>query len=325
MAIMVTGSAGFIGAHVTSALLARGETVIGIDNLNAYYDPVLKRDRLRALVKTDAFVPIEGDIAEPAVMTAILDKHPIDRVVHLAAQAGVRHSIDHPEHYTHSNLAGHAAVLEFARRAGVSHLVYASSSSVYGANSSIPFSEADQTDNPVSFYGATKKACEIMSASYAHLYDLPQTGLRLFTVYGPWGRPDMAYMIFARKIIAGEPIDVFGEGDMGRDFTFIDDTVAGIIAALDRPPAPPATGGRPHRVFNLGNDRPESLGDLIGHLEALLGRKADRKLRPMQPGDVRRTWADITLARKQLGYAPKTSLRDGLERFVDWYRKYYHA
>ncbi|MEM1379586.1 MAG: NAD-dependent epimerase/dehydratase family protein [Pseudomonadota bacterium] len=323
MSILVTGAAGFIGAHVAQALIARGETVFGIDNLNTYYDVSLKRARLAALVDGAGFSFVEGDISDRSVMERLRGERAIKQVVHLAAQAGVRYSLDNPRSYAESNLVGHTEVLELGRALNTEHIVYASSSSVYGANTSIPFKEADRTDAPVSFYGATKKACEALSASYAHLYGLPLTGLRFFTVYGPWGRPDMAYMIFARKILAGEPIDVYGDGDMGRDFTYIDDVVAGILAALNHPPT--TDDGARHQLFNIGNDRPERLADLISTLEGRLGMKAEQNLLPMQPGDVRETWADISKARSTLGYNPKVSLDQGIEHFVRWYKDHFAA
>lgn len=321
MTILITGAAGFIGFHTAEALLARGEQVVGIDNLNSYYDPALKQARLVRLQQQQGFRLVENDIADRETMAALARDAGIDRIVHLAAQAGVRYSIEEPRAYAHSNLVGQTEVLELARAVKAKHMVYASSSSIYGANTSIPFKEDDRTDSPVSFYGATKKSCELLSESYARLYDLPLTGLRFFTVYGAYGRPDMAYMIFTRKILAGEPIDVFGEGKMGRDFTFVGDCVKGVIAALDSP----AAADVPHRVYNLGNDRPERLGDFIGHLERLLGREATKNFKPMQPGDVRETWADISRARGELGYDPKTSLGEGLEVFVDWYKDYYRS
>lgn len=321
MTIFLTGVAGFIGAHVASKLLARGERVIGLDNLNAYYDPALKHARMAALVDHPNFRFTHADLSDREAMAALRSETDIDRIVHLAAQAGVRYSIENPRSYADSNLVGHTEVMELARHLGVRHMVYASSSSVYGGNTSIPFKETDRTDDPVSFYAATKKACEALSTSYAHLYALPQTGLRFFTVYGPWGRPDMAYMIFTQKMLAGAPIDVFGEGNMGRDFTYIDDIVDGVIAALDHPPSP--SEGLPHVVYNLGNDRPERLGDLIGHLERHLAISAEKRLLPMQQGDVRETWADISAARTKLGYSPQVSLEDGLGRFVRWYKDYY--
>ena len=321
MTILVTGAAGFIGSRTSEQLLARGEEVLGIDNLNTYYDPALKHARLEKLLPQTNFRFVEMELSDASAMAQLGDETGIDRIIHLAAQAGVRYSIEQPREYADSNLVGHTEVMQLARQWGVEHLVYASSSSVYGSIGSIPFKETDRTDHPVSYYGATKKACEVLSDSYAHLYGLPQTGLRFFTVYGPWGRPDMAYMIFARKILAGEPIDVFGEGQMGRDFTYVDDIVSGVIASLDNPPS--ADGQLPHRVFNLGNDTPERLGDFIGHIERLLGVEAKRNLLPMQLGDVRETWADISFARTELGYDPKTSLAEGLGHFVDWYKEFY--
>ncbi len=321
MAILVTGAAGFIGFHTAQALLARGDEVIGIDNLNAYYDVSLKDARLRQLEDQAGFTFIRMDLADGNAMATLRDK-PIDRIIHLAAQAGVRYSIDEPRAYADSNLVGQTEVLELARHLTVKHCVYASSSSIYGRNTKIPFSEDDRTDAPASFYGATKKSCELLADSYAALYDLPLTGLRFFTVYGPWGRPDMAYMIFTKKILAGDTIDVFGQGDMGRDFTYVDDCVSGIISALDHPPSA-SDGKAAHRVFNLGNDKPERLMSLITYIEEHLGETAKKELKPMQPGDVRETWADITKAREILGYDPKTSLKEGLARFSVWYRSYY--
>ncbi|MEM9810027.1 MAG: NAD-dependent epimerase/dehydratase family protein [Pseudomonadota bacterium] len=317
MTILITGAAGFIGYHTAEALLQRGESVVGVDNLNDYYDVALKRARLAQLEAHSGFSFLEADIADPSAMAPLFGQDDIDRIIHLAAQAGVRFSIESPRSYSHSNLTGQTEILELARKLHVKHCVYASSSSVYGSNASIPFKEDDRTDTPVSFYGATKKACEILSQSYASLYDLPLTGLRFFTVYGPIGRPDMAYMIFTKKILAGETIQVFGEGKMGRDFTYIDDCVAGILGALDHPPTP--ADDPPHRVLNLGNDRPERLTDFIGLLEKHLGTPAKRELLPMQPGDVRETWADISQAKALFNYAPATSLDDGLGRFARWY------
>ncbi|NNU16471.1 NAD-dependent epimerase/dehydratase family protein [Parvularcula sp. ZS-1/3] len=317
MTLLITGAAGFIGFHTARALMARGERIVGVDNLNSYYDRRLKETRLDLLKADERFTFIGADIGEDGFAETLKDKG-IDRIIHLAAQAGVRYSIEAPRAYTASNLAGQTEILELARAIGAKHTVYASSSSVYGRNAEVPFSEEHRTDHPVSFYGATKKSCEVMSESYASLYALPLTGLRFFTVYGPYGRPDMAYMIFARKIMAGESIDVFGEGEMARDFTFIDDCVAGIIGALDNAP----TGDVPHEVYNLGNDSPETLGDFIATLERHLGKQAKRNLMPMQPGDVRRTWANIDKARAKLGYDPKTSLGEGLASFVDWYKEY---
>jgi UDP-glucuronate 4-epimerase len=328
MTILVTGAAGFIGAHVAAALLARGETVLGIDNLNAYYPPALKRARLAALVGNHPHFRFrEADFADSAALATAVGDTRMDAIVHLGAQAGVRHSISHPRDYLHSNLAGHLEILELARNSQVRHLVYASSSSVYGDTSPLPFSTEHPADQPVSFYAATKRANEIMSESYAHLYRLPQTGLRFFTVYGPWGRPDMAYWSFTDRILKGEPLPVFNGGRMKRDFTYITDIVAGVLAALDRPPADdgsPKPGGftTPHGLYNLGNDAPSELGDFIALIARACGRKAILDLQPMQPGDVTATWADIGAARRDLGYDPKTPLATGLPAFVDWYRDY---
>ncbi|MCQ8185180.1 NAD-dependent epimerase/dehydratase family protein [Parvularcula maris] len=317
MTILLTGAAGFIGARTAALLLARGETVVGVDNLNDYYDPGLKQARLDRLKGEAGFTFLRADIADPGLAERVSELG-IDRIIHLAAQAGVRYSIEAPRAYAASNLTGHTEMLEMARRFGVKHMVYASSSSVYGRNTDQPFREDQVTDTPVSFYGATKKANELMSESYASLYSIPLTGLRFFTVYGPMGRPDMAYMLFADAMMAGEPIKVFGEGQMARDFTYIDDIAEGVIAALDHPPK----GAPPHRVYNLGNDRPEELSELIELLEEVLGRKAERQHLPMQQGDVRRTWASIDRAREELGYAPKTGLREGLAAFAAWYKEY---
>lgn len=317
MTTLVTGAAGFIGSETVRALTARGEEVIGVDNLNAYYAPALKRARLDRIGAAPNFRFIKADIADYDALTASLDGTEISAIIHLAAQAGVRHSITHPFDYGKSNLDGHLCMLELARQRGVKHLTYASSSSVYGANTKTPFCEDDRADMPVSLYGATKKANEAMSASYAHLYSLPQTGLRFFTVYGPWGRPDMAYWIFADKILKGEPIDIFNNGAMGRDFTYIDDIVAGILAAHDRPPA---ADRHFHRIYNLGNDRPEELMTLVSLLETELGKTTQKIMKPMQAGDVERTWADIGRAREELGYAPAVSLAEGIKRFAAWRR-----
>ena len=316
--VLVTGAAGFIGYHVAAALLDRGETVYGIDSLNDYYAPTLKRGRLARLTARDRFTFRPGDIAEHGALMPFADA---DRIVHLAAQAGVRHSIDAPMAYVRANLEGHARVLEHARAVQATHTVYASSSSVYGGNTKVPFAEDDRTDDPVSFYGATKKANEALSRSYAHLYGLPLTGLRFFTVYGPWGRPDMAYFLFAEALREGRPVRLFNEGRMARDFTYIDDIVAGVLAALDRPPSAEDGDGAPHRVFNLGGDEPQPLSALVEGIERHFGRTLEKTMAPMQPGDVERTWADVTRARTLLGYAPKTSLDEGLARFADWFRE----
>ena len=314
MSVLVTGAAGFIGARVASLLLDRGEAVVGLDSLNDYYDPRLKQERLAGLDGRPGWTFARGDLAAEGVLDALPDG--IDRVVHLAAQAGVRYSIEAPLAYVHANLTGHARVLEFARRRRVRHLVYASSSSVYGGNAKVPFSEEDRTDDPVSFYGATKKADELLSQSYARLYGLKLTGLRFFTVYGPAGRPDMAYFLFAEAIRAGRPIRLFNEGRMARDFTYVDDVADGVLAALDRSDRE----GVPHRVYNLGGDEPQELMTMVSLLEAALGREAVKEMAPMQMGDVERTWADIARARGELGYAPRVSLAEGLERFAAWYR-----
>ena len=324
MAVLVTGVAGFIGYHVARALLGRGETVVGIDNLNDYYDVGLKEARLAGLEGRPGFCFRRLDIADrDAISELLAEESRIDRIVHLAAQAGVRYSLVNPYAYLRSNIEGQVVLLEAARRLPrLLHFVYASSSSVYGGNRQMPFSTADRTDHPVSLYGATKKAMEVISESYAAMYGLPLTALRFFTVYGPWGRPDMAYFIFARKILAGEPIPVFNHGDMRRDFTYIDDIVAGVINCLDRPPACEARAGR-HRIYNLGNNRPERLLDLIAALELALGRKAVIELLPMQPGDVKETYADIEASRRDFDFQPKTLILEGIPRFVAWFRERY--
>jgi len=325
MTILVTGVAGFIGFHVARALAARGEAVIGVDDLNAYYDPRLKRDRLAALGDSVRFV--ECDFADEAALDAALAGVGIDRIVHLGAQAGVRYSLENPRAYVRSNLAGHVNILELARARGVAHLVYASSSSVYGGNTVLPFRVEDRVDHPVSLYAATKKADELMSETYAHLFRIPQTGLRFFTVYGPWGRPDMALWLFTDAILAGRPIAVFNHGKMQRDFTYIDDIVSGILAALDSPPrddgAAKAGGSvSPHALYNIGNNRSEELGRLIDVIEAACGRAAVRDYQPIQPGDVPATYADISAIARDLGYAPTTPIDVGVPRFVAWFRGY---
>lgn len=318
MTILITGVAGFIGAHVANTLLARGEAVIGFDNLNYYYSGQLKRDRLDHLCTGGDFSFHELDVASLETMKSALDDRKPTKILHLAAQAGVRYSLQNPAAYTKANLEGHFAMLELARMLEIENMVYASSSSIYGGNTKIPFSETDQTDDPVSFYGATKKSNELMSQSYARLYGLSLTGLRFFTVYGPWGRPDMAYWLFAEKILKQEPIKIFNHGKMSRDFTYIDDIVAGIIAALDRPTAQLGLPV-PHRVYNLGNDRPEPLMDLIHLTEQSVGAQAVKQYEEMQAGDLERTWADIDRARAELDYEPQVGLKDGLARFADWF------
>ncbi len=324
MTVLVTGAAGFIGHHVSAALLARGDAVVGFDIVNDYYDPTLKEARLARLAGKKGFRFERRDLATPGAVAELLAADPsIDRVVHLAAQAGVRYSLTNPEAYIQANIIGHFNVLEACRhRKGIKHLVYASSSSVYGGNTKLPFAVEDMVDKPVSLYAATKAADELMSHCYSHLYGLPATGLRFFTVYGPWGRPDMSAFIFTKAILSGQPITVFNHGDMKRDFTFIDDIVAGVLAALDHPP--PATGGAaPHRRYNLGNHRAEKLMDFIATIERATNHKAIIEFTEMQPGDVKETYADITAAERDLGFSPKTPISSGIPKFVDWYREYH--
>ena len=319
--ILVTGAAGFIGHAVAHRLLDRGETVVGVDNFNDYYDPALKEARAATLAGRDGFRMERLDIADAEAVATLVRESGTTRIVHLAAQAGVRYSLDNPFAYQRSNLAGHLAILEAARHApGFEHLVYASSSSVYGDRplDGSGFRESDPVNAPVSLYAATKRSCELMSASYAHLYDIPQTGLRFFTVYGPWGRPDMAYFSFTRRILAGEPIEVYGGGRMARDFTYIDDIVDGIVGALDRPPE-----GKAPRILNIGDSKPVGLMEMIGTLEDTLGRTAEKIMQPMQPGDVTATYADVSALNALTGYRPKVMLAEGLGRFVEWYRGYY--
>jgi len=329
MNILVTGAAGFIGYHVARALLERGESVIGIDNLNPYYDPRLKEDRLAELRKleTGAFRFEKVDFSDAEALDRALAGAEFDRIVHLGAQAGVRYSLENPRAYIAANVMGHLNLLEIARARAVSNFVYASSSSVYGGNSDLPFRVEDRVDRPVSLYAATKRADELMSETFAHLYRIPMTGLRFFTVYGPWGRPDMALWIFTQKILAGEPIDVFNHGEMRRDFTYIDDIVSGVVASLDRPPvddgAPKAGGSiAPHRLYNLGNNRSEELTKVIALIEQACGRKAQLRLCPIQPGDVPETYADIGAAQRDLGFDPRTSIEAGIPRFLSWYEDY---
>jgi len=318
--IIVTGAAGFIGHATAQRLLGRGERVIGVDNFNAYYDPALKEARAATLTGQAGFAMERLDIADADAFAALVRRTGATRIVHLAAQAGVRYSIDNPFAYEHANLKGHLSVLEAARhQPGFRHLVYASSSSVYGDRPAdgAAFRESDPCDAPVSLYAATKRSCELMSAAYARLYRLPQSGLRFFTVYGPWGRPDMAYFSFAEKILAGTPIEVFGEGRMARDFTYIDDIVDGIVGTLDRPPL-----GDAPRVLNIGDNHPVGLMDMIATLEAALGARAVKLMRPMQPGDVRATYANVDALAALTGYRPKVMLVEGLARFAAWYRDY---
>ncbi len=331
--ILITGTAGFIGYHAARAFLDDGREVIGVDNLSPYYDVALKRARLDQLSAFPRFHRIDGDCADLETLAGPIRRHDVKQVVHLAAQPGVRYSIDHPHDYMQANLVAFLNVLEACRHAGVAHLVYASSSSVYGNNTLLPASEHGPAEHPVSLYGATKRANELMAHSYSHLYDLPTTGLRFFTVYGPWGRPDMAPMIFTRKILAGEPIEIFNRGALERDFTYVDDVVEGIVRIAGKVPeadagwdssAPDrATAAAPWRIYNIGNNQPVRLLDFVAALERALGVEADKRLLPMQPGDVYATAADIDDLARDAGFRPHTPLAEGLDRFVAWYRGYY--
>ena len=324
MAYLITGAAGFIGYHVASVLLGQGETVFGIDNLNDYYTPDLKHARLEKLGVYEKFEFAEIDLADDEALDAFVSGKPIRKIIHLAAQAGVRYSIENPRAYVQSNLVGHVNMLEIARHLdGLEHMLYASSSSIYGGRTEMPFLEEDRADTPVSLYAATKKSNELMSHTYAHLYGIPLTGLRFFTVYGPLGRPDMAYFSFTKRILAGEEIQVFNHGDMLRDFTYIDDIVDGILRIAQNGPV--ERDGPPHGVYNIGNNNPEKLEDFLSILEEELGVKAKRKNLPMQPGDVPITAADITAIRRDYGFEPTTDLREGLRKFVRWYRQYYDS
>lgn len=324
MTVLITGAAGFIGMSCAAALLDRGKDVVGIDNLNDYYDPQLKHDRLSKLQGRNRFRFEKIDVAHQEDVTRIVADLPEgSSILHLAAQAGVRYSLENPSAYLESNVRGQLSVLEAMRQhGGIAHLAYASSSSVYGGNTEMPFSIDDRVDKPISLYAATKRSAELMSWCYAHLYGLPQTGLRFFTVYGPWGRPDMSAYLFTKAILNGDPIRVFNHGDMRRDFTFIDDIVAGALAALDRPPT--ATNiSPPHRVYNLGNNQSEALMDFIGAIEDACGRKAVMEMEPMQPGDVKETYADIDASMRDLDFQPKTPISEGVPKFVDWFRHYH--
>ncbi|CAK0773740.1 Uncharacterized 37.6 kDa protein in cld 5'region [uncultured Gammaproteobacteria bacterium] len=324
MTILVTGAAGFIGFHTSLALLGRGEAVLGVDNVNDYYDVRLKDARLEILARQPGFRFERQDIADRDAMGDLARRHgDITRIVHLAAQAGVRYSLTHPHSYTRSNIEGHLVMLELARNLKrCEHMVYASSSSVYGSNTKLPFAVEDRVDNPVSLYAATKKANELMSHCYSHLYRIPTSGLRFFTVYGPWGRPDMAAFLFVKAILAREPIQVFNHGNMKRDFTYVDDIVAGIVGVLDHPPAV-VSDAPPYRVYNIGNHRSEPLLRFIGLIEQSLGIKAELSLEPLQAGDVPETYADIEAIRRDVGYEPTTPIDVGIPRFVDWYRNYH--
>jgi len=333
--VLVTGAAGFIGFHIAQRLLESGRKVVGLDNLNSYYDPKLKEARRDQLAKFDGFSFVKLDLADRAGMSALFAEHRFPHVVHLAAQAGVRHSLIDPYAYVDANLVGFTNVLEGCRHHGCKHLLYASSSSVYGANTRMPFSVHDNVDHPLSLYGASKKANELMAHAYAHLYHLPTTGLRFFTVYGPWGRPDMAMWIFASSIIAGRPIKLFNRGQMRRDFTYVDDVVEAVVRLVEHVPtgnpqwsgeAPdPGSSVAPWRVYNIGNNNPVELLEVVRLLEDAIGMKAKRELAPMQPGDVPATYADVDDLIREVGFKPATPIKDGIERFIKWYRDYHRA
>lgn len=331
--VLVTGAAGFIGSHLSRRFLARGDVVVGLDNLNDYYEVSLKENRLKLLNDKDKFTFVKCDLADRVGMEKLFAEHKFDVVVNLAAQAGVRYSLTNPHAYIDANLVGFMNILEGCRHQQVGHLVYASSSSVYGANTRMPFSEHDNIDHPVSLYAASKKANELMAHTYAHLYRLPCTGLRFFTVYGPWGRPDMALFLFTKAILAGEPIDVFNHGRMRRDFTYVDDIVEGVVRVTDQPARPnpewsgdhpdPATSAAPYRVYNIGNNNPVELMHLIETLEKALGRTAEKNFLPIQPGDVPATWANVDALSNDVGFCPATPIDVGVGRFVEWYKEYY--
>ncbi len=335
MNVLVTGAAGFIGMHTAAALLARGDRVTGIDNLNTYYDVSLKEARLAELTRNPGFTFKRMDIADRAAVAELFSGGTFDRVVHLAAQAGVRYSLENPHAYIDSNIQGFMNILEGCRHARTAHCVFASSSSVYGANTHMPFSVSQSVDHPLSLYAASKKANELMAHTYAHLYRLPMTGLRFFTVYGPWGRPDMAMYIFTRKILAGEPIDVFNAGHHARDFTYIDDIVEGVVRTMDKVAEPdpawsgeqpnPATSNAPYRIYNIGNHKPVELDRFIGLIEEATGKKALRNLLPAQPGDVPSTYADVDALTQAVGFRPSTPIDEGVRRFVAWYRAFYRV
>ncbi len=333
MKILLTGAAGFIGSTTTLRLLARGDEVIGLDNLNDYYSVQLKHDRLARLTSEANFKFVQMDVADRDGIARLFAEGGFDRVIHLAAQAGVRYSLQNPHAYIDSNIVGFMNILEGCRHASVQHLVYASSSSVYGGHTKMPFAEHDSVDHPVSMYAATKKANELMAHTYSHLFGLPTTGLRFFTVYGPWGRPDMALFLFTKAILEGRPIDVYNNGDMRRDFTYVDDIVEGVIRVLDRAAEPdaaynahspdPATSNAPFRVFNIGNHNPVPLLDFVGCIEDALGMKAEKNLMPLQDGDVPATYADVDALKRWVDFTPATDIRTGIGRFVDWYKNYY--
>ena len=333
MKVLLTGAAGFIGFHVANALLGRGDVVVGVDNLNNYYDVGLKNARLDILKGKEGFTFHKTDLADRTAIEKIFADDKPQRVINLAAQAGVRHSLTDPHAYIQSNIVGFLHILEACRHNGVEHLVYASTSSVYGANTRMPFATSQAVDHPLSLYGATKKGNELMAHSYAHLYGLPTTGLRFFTVYGPWGRPDMALFSFTKKILAGEPIEIFNNGDHQRDFTYIDDIVEGVVRTLDKVAVPnpnwssdapdPSTSSAPYRLYNIGNSQPVDLMYFISCLESALGKEAKKNFISLQPGDVVRTCADIDDLERDVGFAPNTPIEDGIQRFVNWYRSYY--
>ena len=334
MKLLVTGAAGFIGFHTARLLLERGDEVVGLDNLNAYYDPALKQARLEILKDYPQFRFAKADVADREAMEALFRAEKFQRVVHLAAQAGVRYSIENPHVYVHSNITGFLQIIEGCRRTQVEHLIYASTSSVYGANTHMPFTELQGVDHPLTLYAATKRSNELMAHSYSSLYGLPTTGLRFFTVYGPWGRPDMALFLFTKNILAGLPINVFNDGHHRRDFTYVDDIVKGVLAAVDRVATPdpawdsnhpnPSTSYVPYRIYNIGNQTPVALLRYIEVLEQCLGKKAQKNLLPMQPGDLPDTWADVDALARDVGYRPSTDLESGVKRFVEWYLAYYH-
>ncbi len=331
--ILITGAAGFIGNFLSQRLLSQGWEVTGIDNLNDYYDPALKRGRLARIPPTAPFTFIQGDIADRPLMAELFTKHKFDVVVNLAAQAGVRYSLENPNSYVDANVVGFVNLLEGCRHSGVGHFVFASSSSVYGGNVRTPFSVHDNVDHPVSLYAATKKANELMAHSYSHLYGLPATGLRFFTVYGPWGRPDMAYFLFTKAILSGKPIKIFNNGKMKRDFTYIDDIIEGVVRVIDQPPRPnpewdrmnpdPASSWCPYHIYNIGNNQQEDLMRYIEVLEDCLGQKAVKEFLPMQNGDVKETFADVDDLVRAIDFKPRTPIEEGLRRFVDWYKVYY--
>lgn len=335
MKVLVTGAAGFIGFHLSSRLLSQGHEVVGLDNLNDYYDVSLKQARLKQLEGHSNFRLVKADLGDRPKMEEVFRNDQYERVFHLAAQAGVRYSLTNPHVYIESNLVGFLHILEGCRHAQVPHLIYASSSSVYGANTQMPFSVHDRVDHPVSLYAATKKANELMAHTYSHLYRIPTTGLRFFTVYGPWGRPDMALFLFSKAILTGKPIELFNFGKMERDFTYIDDIIEGVVRVGEKIPAPdpnwssrnpdPATSSAPYRIFNIGNNNPVALLKLLDTLEQCLGKKGERRLVPIQPGDVPATYADVDDLMKEVGFKPATPIEEGVRRFVDWYRGYYRS